>query len=129
MLLSTKVGYTLSGRYNNSTKVNKIQTVTVLRINEVNWDNYLDGNGNNYNVLLKDDLFKLVELDHIGIKPKEANAESMEVLKHFENTIEFSEVEQPYFVMLPWKQDKRNLPSNYALAVGRLRQLQNIFLE
>ena len=47
-----------------------------------------------------------------------------EVYKKFEDTIEFNQTTNRYSVMLPWKDNKHDLPANYELAKKRLNSLQ-----
>ena len=77
---------------------------------------------------VKSDLSALWELNNLGIKPVESDSESCKALEHFNENVEFSEVEQQYMVRLPWKNSTDSLPTNFNLALGRLKGLQRKFL-
>ena len=72
---------------------------------------------------INETLTKFWEINKI---PDEFNdTEVTEVQKHFQDTIEFNKVTGRYNVRLPWKDNKLNLPANFALARKRLSILQH----
>ena len=62
-------------------------------------------------------------MDHLGICDTEINNKDKEVLKNFENTVTYLEDEKQYVVSLPWKTNHPTLPSNFGLALNRLKSL------
>ena len=48
-------------------------------------------------------------------------------MKRFEDSVSYDTVLGQYKVSLPWKDNKEDLPSNFGLALGRLRGLQRSF--
>lgn len=75
------------------------------------------------------DLTALWELDHVGIKSDDISNRSKEVMRHFEETVKYSSEENRYTVNLPWNEKKQLLPTNFKLALGRLRGLQRKFIK
>ncbi|XP_078370370.1 uncharacterized protein LOC144654152 [Oculina patagonica] len=72
---------------------------------------------------LNETLTKFWEISKI---PDECNdTEVTGVQKHFQDTIEFNKVTGRYNVILPWKDNKQNLPTNFTLARKRLSNLQH----
>ena len=48
-------------------------------------------------------------------------------MKRFEDSVSYDTVLGQYKVSMPWKDNKEDLPSNFGLALGRLRGLQRSF--
>ena len=66
-------------------------------------------------------------MDHLGICDTEINNQDKEVLKNFENTVTYLEDEKQYVASLPWKTNHPALPSNFGLALNRLKSLCSKF--
>ena len=62
-------------------------------------------------------------MDHMGICDTEINNQDKEVLRNFENTVTYSEEDNQYVVSLPWRTNHPPLPSNFGLALSRLKSL------
>ncbi|XP_068211787.1 uncharacterized protein [Palaemon carinicauda] len=71
---------------------------------------------------IKNDLDILWNLDKVGIDCNELKEHDRKVLEDFESTIVYSEMEKQYVVALPWKSNKSRLPSNFGMALGRVKQ-------
>ncbi|XP_068213371.1 uncharacterized protein [Palaemon carinicauda] len=61
-------------------------------------------------------------LDKVGIDCNELKEHNRKVLEDFESTIVYSEMKKQYVVALPWKSNKPRLPSNFGMALGRVKQ-------
>ncbi|XP_068210329.1 uncharacterized protein [Palaemon carinicauda] len=64
----------------------------------------------------------IVLKDKVGIDCNELKEHDRKVLEDFESTIVYSEMEKQYVVALPWKSNKSRLPSNFGMALGRVKQ-------
>ena len=134
ILLPTKFGYTLGGRYTQTLDRTHVSPVIVMKVatdsleDNFKLEEYV-GDSTSLPYKTKDDLNALWELDHIGIKENELDEKSILVLKDFEENLKFIEDEGQYEVSLPWKIDPIKLPSNFGLAKGRLRSIQNKFVQ
>lgn len=124
IIIPTKFGYSLSGKVVSPQSEALVDIVSVLRITD-------DSIGLTGEVSPCDprnktefDLERLWRLDHIGINPDELDMEAKLALEQFESTVRYDPVEAQYEVGLPWKDQTISLPSNYGLALGRLRGLQ-----
>lgn len=67
------------------------------------------------------DVTKLWDLDTIGIKDRCSISNDDLALQSFEATLKYED--KRYYVDFPWKNDSRDVQSNYGLAVGRLKSL------
>ncbi|XP_064082966.1 uncharacterized protein LOC135198977 [Macrobrachium nipponense] len=70
----------------------------------------------------KTDLDALWSLDRLGIDCSELREQDQRVLKDFESTITYSEIDKQYVVALPWRTNRFRLKTNFCLAMSRLRQ-------
>ncbi|XP_064097204.1 uncharacterized protein LOC135208689 [Macrobrachium nipponense] len=70
----------------------------------------------------KTDLDALWSLDRLGIDCSELREQDQRVLKDFESTITYSEIDKQYVVALPWRTNRFRLKTNFGLAMSRLRQ-------
>ena len=124
VLIPTKFGYALSGKYSNHpAQVSSVQIVTVLKLTASPLLDEVEINCGDRN----NDLAKVWDLDSVGIGSGDHEKESSEVLQHFADTVRFRSEDNQYVVRLPWKRSPESLPTNYGLAVGRLRNLQRKF--
>ena len=71
---------------------------------------------------LNESLEKFWEIDKI---PEQHDDDETEVQNHFQETITLNRETNRYNVRLPWKDNKKNLPSNFQVAKKRLSNLQH----
>ena len=128
VLLPIITGYILTGKYHSIDSHTTVSTVSVLKVANTNIDHYLQPTIESMDSTSTNDLDRLWNMDHIGIKPNEINVVDRDVLCNFENSIIYSEQDKQYIVALPWKTDTSVLPSNYNLALNQLKSLQRKFL-
>ena len=64
------------------------------------------------------DISNLWKMDSIGIKPEQITHEEAYVLENYKKTVQYND--DQYWVKLPWKVNRPNLPTNYKLALNRL---------
>lgn len=125
IILPTRFGYSLSGKVVSPQSEALVDTVSVLRISNVDSIGLLEEVSScDPNRSTDFDLERLWRLDHIGIDPKELDMESKLALQQFESTVRYDPLKSQYVVGLPWKDQLVSLPTNYGLALGRLRGLQ-----
>ena len=128
VLLPSIFGYVLTGNYRDTTVHDETSVVSILKLATTPVDNYL-----NYPSVISDiktspnEMESLWTMDHLGICETEINNQDKEVLKNFENTVTYLEEEQQYCVSLPWKANHPALPSNFGLALNRLKSLSSKF--
>ena len=126
ILLPTICGYALTGTRKTKEVNTQVEVITVLKVTVTPLEETL------YNpeyVPPKEDLNKLWELDHIGILPNEITQEIRDTVEKFKQSITYDEQSNQYSVRLPWRENKAQLPSNYGLALGRMRSLQHTFIK
>lgn len=126
ILLPTICGFALSGTHKNKEENTQVEVISVLKVAVSSLEEKLDDS--NYKTP-KEDLNKLWELDHIGILPNEITQETKDTMEQFEQSITYNTQTNQYSVCLPWKNNKSQLPSNFNLALGRLRSLQHAFIK
>ena len=63
-------------------------------------------------------------MDNIGISSRELDKLSRQILTMNEETVQYDSVNSQYIVKLPWNGNKDKLPSNFVMAMERLRSLQ-----
>lgn len=125
VILPTKFGYCLSGRVVSPQSEALVDTVSVLRINNINTIGVCEDVARcDSQSKTEFDLERLWRLDHIGINPEELNMEAKLALEQFESTVTYNPTKAQYEVGLPWKDQAVSLPTNFGLALGRLRSLQ-----
>ena len=128
VLLPSIFGYVLTGNYKETSSQTETGVVSILKLAATPVDNYLD-----HPTVIGDvktsqsEMESLWTMDHLGICETEINNQDKEVLKNFENTVTYSEEEQQYVVSLPWKTNHPTLPSNFGLALNRLKSLCSKF--
>ena len=118
VLLPTKFGKAISGPIPGSHSNNNVNVVSVLKIgvSPLPWRGEVLPREN-------DNIDKLWLIDNIGITD-DSNAETdIEVLNNFNKSIVYDHNNNQYNVSFPWRSNLINLPSNYALARGRLVSL------
>lgn len=123
VLVPTIYGYSLSGSFRTHEATTSVEVVTVLRVATGPVCHYVRDDELPRQI---EDLGALWELDHVGIAPGEE--EESKLMSQFTNSIQYDETTQQYTVQLPWRMNKHRLPSNYGLALGRLRGLQSKFV-
>ncbi|XP_066958137.1 uncharacterized protein [Macrobrachium rosenbergii] len=117
VLLPTIFGYVVTGSCSAPPVKETHVTILKLAVNEE-----VFGATNEYEPNVKNDLDTLWNLDKMGIDCSELKEQDQKVLKDFESTITFSETDKQYVVALPWKTNKLRLPSNYGIALSRVKQ-------
>ncbi|XP_068250317.1 uncharacterized protein [Palaemon carinicauda] len=117
ILLPTIFGYVVTGSYNAPPVQETQVTVLKLATNEevIEATHKFDSD-------IKNDLDILWNLDKLGIDCNELKEHDRKVLEDFESTIVYSKMEKQYVVALPWKSNKSRLPSNFGMALGRVKQ-------
>ncbi|XP_066961445.1 uncharacterized protein [Macrobrachium rosenbergii] len=115
ILLPTIFGYMVTGTC--SAPPTRETHVTVLKL-AVQTEEIEATNNENP----KTDLDALWSLDRLGIDCSELREQDQRVLKDFESTITYSEIDKQYVVALPWKTNRFRLMTNFGLAMSRLRQ-------
>ncbi|XP_068229526.1 uncharacterized protein [Palaemon carinicauda] len=117
ILLPTIFGYVVTGSCNAPPVQETQVTVLKLATNEevIEATHKFDSD-------IKNDLDILWNLDKVGIDCNELKEHDRKVLEDFESTIVYSEMEKQYVVALPWKSNKSRLPSNFGMALGRVKQ-------
>ncbi|XP_066963243.1 uncharacterized protein [Macrobrachium rosenbergii] len=115
ILLPTIFGYVVTGTC--SAPPTRETHVTVLKL-AVQTEEIEATNNENP----KTDLDALWSLDRLGIDCSELQEQDQRVLKDFESTITYSEIDKQYVVALPWKTNRFRLMTNFGLAMSRLRQ-------
>ena len=134
VIIPTKFGYTLGGAYTQPLQESQINPVVVMKVamdslnDDFQLEQYIDCPSLRTDHI-KEDLTALWDLDHIGITDDVVDKQSLVVLKEFEENLTFKEEYGQYEVCLPWKVDPINLKSNFGLAKGRLRGIQNKFIQ
>ena len=121
VLLPTKLGKCISGPIPNTYSNNHSNNINVVSILKIGVSS-LPWHGE---ILLKDNdnIDKLWLIDNIGITD-DSNAETdIEVLSNFNKSIVYDHDHNQYNVSFPWRSILINLPTNYALAKGRLNSL------
>ena len=105
LLLSSKLGYILTGRYLDPTKrdVDKISSCLVMSQND--------------NPCLSD----LWDLETIGISDPIHVRDDDRALSKFNSTICYQEGR--YFITWPWRSEEVELPENFSIAFGRMKSL------
>ncbi|XP_066959221.1 uncharacterized protein [Macrobrachium rosenbergii] len=119
VLLPTIFGYMVTGTC--SSPPTKETHVSILKL-AVETNNIIMAEGATQLKDPREDLESLWSLDHLGINCSEIAEQERKVLKNFESTITYSEIDKQYVVALPWKGNKRRLTSNFGLALNRLKQ-------
>ena len=76
---------------------------------------------------LDDNVATMWKLDTIGITDNPTFSDDDMALQAFNNTVKFDINNARYSVTLPWKAPDEVLPSNYGLAMGRLKSLSRRF--
>ena len=76
---------------------------------------------------LDDNVATMWKLDTIGITDNPTFSDDDMALQTFNNTVKFDINNARYSVTLPWKAPDEVLPSNYGLAMGRLKSLSRRF--
>ncbi len=86
------------------------------------WDysTFLFPSGNQ--ITEKDNLENLWSFETIGIENRESHLSNDQALEHFRRTI-YRESSGRYVVKLPWKDRKTPLPTDYRMAVARLKSV------
>ena len=128
VLLPSIFGYVLTGSYKETSPRDEVNIVSILKLATTPVDSYLEHPtviGNTKTSPSK--MGSLWTMDHLGICDTEINNYDKEVLKNFENTVTYSENEKQYIVSLPWKPNHPSLPSNFGLALNRLKALCSKF--
>ena len=125
ILLPTKQGYAVTGSYAASSQETQVEVVTVLKVAISPIDKYVITT--DHDISCPSDLNKLWDLDNIGICSHELDILSKQVLTTYEETVEYDSANSQYIVKLPWNENKDKLPSNFGMAMGRLRSLQRQF--
>ncbi|XP_068240206.1 uncharacterized protein [Palaemon carinicauda] len=117
ILLPTIFGYVVTGSCNAPPVQETQVTVLKLATNEevIEATHKFDSD-------IKNDLDILWNLDKVVIDCNELKEHDQKVLEDFESTIVYSEMEKQYVVALPWKSNKSRLPSNFGMALGRVKQ-------
>ena len=124
VLLPSIFGYILTGSYKDKTSVDEVKVVSILKLAITPVENYLEHPSTIENIKTSpSEMESLWSMDHLGICDTEMNNQDKEVLKNFENTVTYSETENQYIVSLPWKVNHPQLPSNFGLALNRLKSL------
>ena len=132
VLLPTIYGYALSGKFAVEDDGNSnVEVVTVLKVATHPIEHVLNKDIDSKEVEslpeIKD-LNALWELDHVGIKSTEVSNRAKDILRKFEDTVRYNPGNKQYTVQLPWRSSKKHLlPTNFKLALGRLRGLQKKF--
>ncbi|XP_068211733.1 uncharacterized protein [Palaemon carinicauda] len=116
MLLPTIFGYVVAGSCNAPPVQETQVTVLKLATNEVIEATH------KFDSDIKNDLDILWNLDKVGIDCNELKEHDRKVLEDFESTIAYSEMEKQYVLALPWMSNKSRLPSNFGMALGRVKQ-------
>ena len=109
----TKLGWVLSGPV-------KGEIVDVTSVSNVNINFISDKETNVFNdkASLQDQIYKLWDLDSVGVRP------TTDVHEDIVDKIEFTG--ERYSNKLPWKEAHKPLPTNYGVSVARLKgQLSN----
>ena len=128
ILLPSIFGYVLTGSYKDRTSNNETNVVSILKLATTPVDDYLEYPSVVENERThKTEMESLWSMDHLGICDTEINNQDKEVLKNFENTVTYSEEDNQYVVSLPWKTNHPTLPSNFGLALNRLKSLSRKF--
>ncbi|XP_066946071.1 uncharacterized protein [Macrobrachium rosenbergii] len=117
ILLPTIFGYVVTGTCSAPTMEETHVTILKLAMKEFDIGATQEPEPN-----VKTDLDTLWNLDKLGIDCSELKEHDQKVLKDFESTITYSETDKHYVVALPWKTNKRRLPTNYGVALGRVKQ-------
>ena len=128
VLLPSIFGYVLTGSYRETLSSEEVSVVSILKLATTPMDNYLEhptviGNTKTS----PNEMESLWTMDHLGICDTEINNQDKEVLKNFENTVTYLEDEKQYVVSLPRKTNHPALPSNFGLALNRLKSLCSKF--
>ena len=124
VLLPSIFGYVLTGSYKDKTSVDEVNVVSILKLATTPVEEYLEHPSALENVKTSpSEMESLWTMDHMGICDTEIDNQDKEVLKNFENTVTYSEEERQYVVSLPWKVNHPPLPSNFGLALNRLKSL------
>lgn len=119
ILLPTICGYAISGTYTATNTNTVVEMVTILKV-AVNPTDIPVTN----NLPCKNDLDRLWDLDSAGIVSQSLDLTSKRILQNYNDTVEYDEGTRQYKVELPWNANKPLLPSNFGLALGRLRGMQ-----
>ena len=125
ILLPTKQGYAVTGSYAAPSRETQVEVITVLRLAVSPLDKYVMTP--DLETPCPNDLNRLWDLDNIGISSTELDNSSKHVLTAYEETVTYDPLNSQYIVQLPWNGNKDKLPSNYGMAMGRLRGLQKQF--
>ncbi|XP_068240922.1 uncharacterized protein [Palaemon carinicauda] len=117
ILSPTIFGYVVTGSFNappvQETQVTVLKLATNEEVIEVT---------HKFDSDIRNDFDILWKLDKVGIDCNELKEHDGKVLEDFESTIVYSEMEKQYVVALPWKSNKPRLPSNFGMALGRVKQ-------
>ena len=128
VLLPSIFGYVLTGSYKETSPRDEVNVVSILKLATTPVDDYLDNPSIIANTKTSpSDMESLWTMDHLGICDTEINNQDKEVLKNFENTVSYSATDKQYIVSLPWKTNHPVLPSNFGLALNRLKALCSKF--
>ena len=123
ILIPTICGYALSGVHRDKTNDNtQIEVVSILKLAVGPIEEYFSTHDP-----CTQDLDRLWELDHIGIMSNELKTDIKNTMQAFDESITYDSEKRQYKVGLPWRENKDRLPSNFGLALGRLRHLQKTF--
>ncbi|XP_068238533.1 uncharacterized protein [Palaemon carinicauda] len=117
ILLPTIFGYVVTGSCNAPPVQETQVTVLKLATNEevIEATHKFDSD-------IKNDLDILWNLNKVGIDCNELKEHDRKVLEDFESTIVYFEMEKQYVVAVPRKSNKSRLPSNFGMALARVKQ-------
>uniref|UniRef100_A0A8D8QW11 Integrase catalytic domain-containing protein n=1 Tax=Cacopsylla melanoneura TaxID=428564 RepID=A0A8D8QW11_9HEMI len=108
-LLKSVFGYILSGKLELTNSVNNIQTESSLFIQVDEPIQHLQ------------DLRSFWDLDTIAIRDCPYQTSDDKALMSFDRTVQYTD--NRYYVQFPWKDDSRDVQTNFGLAFGRLSSL------
>ncbi|XP_062602892.1 uncharacterized protein LOC134264633 [Saccostrea cucullata] len=121
-LLSSKVGWILTGRTQANFEVSRDNLHQMLIVNGNNLTTeYCLHSSVDECLPLKPSLDEYWNLETIGIKDQPHSSDDDKALKNFNDTIKL--VNGRYQVTWPWKDEQPELPENRELAFGRLKSL------
>jgi hypothetical protein len=107
ILLDSLLGYVITGRTSSQSKQTDVH---LLGIEDTVPNAHFD-------------LERFWRLEDIGVKTTGNETNDDLAVKKFNDTVRFNPVESRYEVTWPWKDNAPKLPSNYGIALGRLKSL------
>ena len=124
-LFQSKLGWVFGGKVESKTEVVSEQNllVSTMGVAPTNVDTSTHNmlTSVESSITAKPNLELFWNLESLGITESPLTCDDDLALDHFNKTVKFEEGR--YMVTWPWKEENPNLPSNYYLALGRLKSI------